>query len=120
VDPLSESCCVVERLLDVAFHLLEESLRGYWIRVDHWTGELQLDRERNEVLLHAVVEITLDRATVGIAGKNEPRQGRAQLVDICAELLELVELRFFLLGLQGLDLQFGLSRLSVSAPQRVK
>ena len=42
------------------------------------------------MLLHAVVQIALDRATVGIGGQNEPRPRRAQLGDLDAKTLELV------------------------------
>jgi len=44
------------------------------------------------VLLHAVVQVTLDRATVGVAGQNEPRPRRAQPDDLRAKTLELVAL----------------------------
>jgi hypothetical protein len=76
--------------LHVARHLFKERLRASWIRVDQWAGELQLDREGDKVLLHAVVQVTLDRATVGVAGQNEPCPRRAQPGDLGAKTLELV------------------------------
>ena len=42
------------------------------------------------MLLHAVVQVTLDRATVGVGGQNEPCPGRAQPGDLGAKTLELV------------------------------
>jgi hypothetical protein len=69
-----------------------ERLRASWIRVDQWAGELQLDREGDKVLLHAVVQFTLDRPTVGVAGQKEPRPRRAQPGDLRAKTLELVAL----------------------------
>jgi hypothetical protein len=78
--------------LHVARHLFKECLRAPWIRVDQWAGELQLDREGDEVLLHAVVQFTLDRPTVGVAGQKEPRPRRAQPGDLRAKTLELVAL----------------------------
>ena len=90
VDPLGQPCRFVQRLLHVARHLFKERLRASWIRVDQWAGELQLDREGDKVLLHAVVQVTLDRATVGVAGQNEPCPRRAQPGDLRAKTLELV------------------------------
>jgi hypothetical protein len=78
--------------LHVARHLFKECLRASWIRVDQWAGELQLDREGDEVLLHAIVQFTLDRPTVGVAGQKEPRPRRAQPGDLRAKTLELVAL----------------------------
>ena len=42
------------------------------------------------MLLHAVVQIALDRATVGVAGQNKPCPRRAQPGDLGAKTLELV------------------------------
>ena len=92
VDPLGQPCRFVQRLLDVPPHLFEQRLRGRRICVDQWVGELQLDRERDEVLLHVVVQVALDRASIGVGGKNEPYPGRAQLDNLRAEPFELVAL----------------------------
>jgi hypothetical protein len=78
--------------LHVARHLFEERPCGRRIFVNQWAGELQLDREGDKLLLHAVVQITLDRPTVGVAGQNEPRPRRAQPGDVRAKTLELVAL----------------------------
>jgi hypothetical protein len=42
------------------------------------------------VLLHVVVQVALDRASIGVGGKNEPYPGRAQLDNLRAEPFELV------------------------------
>ena len=107
--------------MHVARHLVKERLRAAGSESDQLAGELELDRERDKVLLHAVVQVTLDRATVGIGGQNEPRPRRAQLGDLGAQPLELVARCFSLLGLQGYRPPgSGLSRLSVAAPRDVK
>jgi len=73
------------------------------------------------MLLHAVVQNALDRAIFGVAGKNKPRPGRAQLGDLRAKALDVVALWFGLLGLQGYRPPGrGSLRLSVAAPQDVK
>jgi hypothetical protein len=78
---------------------------------------LQLDRERDEVLLRAVVDVTLDAPAVRIGSENESRPGRAQLGDLGAQPLELVAARFDLLSLQSDRPPCrGLWRLSVAAP----
>jgi hypothetical protein len=72
------------------------------------------------MLLHAVVQNALDRTIFGVAGKNEPRPGRAQLGDLRAKALDVV-VWFGLLGLQGYRPPGrGSLRLSVAAPQDVK
>jgi hypothetical protein len=53
------------------------------------------------VLVHTIVQITLDCAAVRVRGQNEPLPRCAQLLDLGAQPLELVSPRFDLLGLQG-------------------
>ncbi len=53
-------------------------------------GELQGNRERDQVLVHAVVQITLDHAAVGIRGQDEPLPCCAQLLDLDAQSIELL------------------------------
>ena len=47
-------------------------------------GERQ--RERHEPLLRAVVEVALEPPTLGVGGLDEPRPGRAQLLEARAQL----------------------------------
>ena len=58
------------------------------IAVDQAAGLLQLDREPDQVLLRAVVELALDPAAVGIGGQYEPGPRRAQLIGLAAKLLD--------------------------------
>jgi hypothetical protein len=43
---------------------------------------LQVDRERDQMLVGTVVELALDAPPVGIGGKDEPLAGRPQLFDL--------------------------------------
>ncbi len=72
IDALRKQRRLVERLLDVATHLLEERLGRRGIGVRRLPSELQIDCERDEVLMHAIVQVTLDAAAVGIRGHDEP------------------------------------------------
>jgi hypothetical protein len=51
--------------------------------------------------MHTVVQITLDRAPIGVGSKNEPRPGRAQVGDLGAQPLELVVSRLELFSVQS-------------------
>ena len=88
VDPLRELRRLVQRLLHVAPHLVEERLRRGRIGVRQIARELQVDREGDQVLLRTVVEVVLDSATVGIGGQDEPLSGRPQLFHLEAQPVE--------------------------------
>jgi hypothetical protein len=47
-----------------------------------------MDREPDELLLYALVEITFDGATLGVAGLDEPLAGRLQLGNLEAKPVE--------------------------------
>jgi len=49
---------------------------------------LEVDRERDQVLLRTVVQLALDPAAVCIVGDSQPLAGRAQLFDLDAEPVE--------------------------------
>ena len=71
MDPLRELRRLLERLLHVASQLLEERLRRHGIVVHQPFRELEVDRERNEVLLDAVVQLALDPASVAVGCQDE-------------------------------------------------
>ena len=87
---------LVQRLLHVASHLVEERPRRSRIGVDQAGCELQVDREGDQVLLRTVVQLALDLAAVGISGQDEPLPGRTQLSDLKAQPVERF-LQFLLL-----------------------
>ena len=50
--------------------------------VDELPSLLQLDRERDEALLRAVMELALDPAAIGCGGQHQPLPRRTQLLDL--------------------------------------
>ena len=101
VDALREQHRLVEPSLDVATHLFEEPPGRREIGVHRLSEELQIDRERDEELVYAVVKITLDAAAVGIRGDDEPFPRLAQRLDLDAQSIELVARRLELFCLHG-------------------
>ncbi len=72
VDPLRKLRRLVQRLLYVTAHLVQERSRGCRIGHDQFARELEVDRERHEVLLHAVVQFALDATAIVVGRKHEP------------------------------------------------
>ena len=68
VDALCELRGLVQRLLDGARHVVHERLRCRRILLGQLVDELQIDRERDQVLLNALVQVALDPAPVGVRG----------------------------------------------------
>ena len=56
------------------------------------------------MLLHAVVQVALDAAAVGIGGQDEPLPGCAQLFDLDAQPVERLLQRLDVPSLQAIDL----------------
>jgi hypothetical protein len=56
---------------------LEECLRRGRVGIRQATGEFQVRRERDQMLLRTIVKVALDRAPVGIGGQDEALPGRA-------------------------------------------
>jgi hypothetical protein len=63
--------------------------------------ELEVDRERDQVLLRTVVEVALDPAAVCIGSQDQPLPGRAQLLDLEAQSVEGLLRRLDVRKLQG-------------------
>ncbi len=80
----------VYRLLYIAPHLVEERPCRSGIDVQQPTGELQIDRQGDQVLLRTVVQLALGPAAIGIGRKHEPFAGRAQLFDLTAQPVERI------------------------------
>ena len=55
---------------------------------DDVAREPQVHRERDEVLLGAVVQVALDAAALGVAARDDPRARRTKLVGLAAQLVE--------------------------------
>ena len=88
MDPLSEPSRLVERLLDVAPQLLEEARRRSRVGARQGLRELELDRERDDALLHTFVQLALETAPVEVGRVDEPLPRRAQLLDLGTQPLE--------------------------------
>ena len=74
MDALRQRPQLVERDADVGAHLLEEAKRLARVGLDEPARRLQLDRERDELLLHAVVQRALDRAAFVVVGEQKRAQ----------------------------------------------
>jgi hypothetical protein len=88
MDPLRQRPRPVQRLVCVAPHFVDEGGCCGGIGGDQAAGLLQIDRQPDEVLLRAVVELTLDPAAIGVGGQHEPRPRRAQLLRLLAKPLD--------------------------------
>ena len=88
MDALRELRRLADRLLDVSSHVLDRGLRSLRVGVHLHARELEVDGERHEVLLHAPVQLALDRAALGVGREDEPLARRAQPCDLAAQLVE--------------------------------
>jgi hypothetical protein len=84
--------CELPRLLQGQLHLtahvLQKGLCRRWIGIHQIARELEVDRERDQVLLRTVVKLALDPASVCIVGNSQTLAGRAQLFDLDAQPVE--------------------------------
>ena len=62
-----------DRVLEVALDLVDHRQRVGGIVLDRVLGETQLDGEGDEMLLGAVVEVALELAPLGVAGRDDAR-----------------------------------------------
>jgi hypothetical protein len=83
---MREAGRLVEGTLDVSPQVLEKLLRRDGVRCHEANRELQVDREGDEVLLHAVVQLVLERATLGVSREHEPLPAGPELGDLEAQL----------------------------------
>src|SRR5205807_6524907 len=75
-----------ERLVELALRGDDEFARGFGIAVEFRDGDPQLQRERDEALLRAVVEVPLEPAAFRVAGLDDARTR-------CRELLVGIRVR---------------------------
>ena len=73
---------VIQGLLYLACHLVDQGTRRGGMDVDEPPSLLQLDRERDQALLGAVVQLALDPAAIGGGGQHQPLPRRTQLLDL--------------------------------------
>ena len=92
VDPLRKLSRLVQRLLNVVAEGLHR--RGVSVR------KLQADSERDQALLHAVVQSALESLALGISGNEESLSRRAQLRQFELEAVDRLPQRLDVLTLQ--------------------
>ena len=71
IDPVGQRCRLLQRLLYVTAHVVEERLGRVGVVSNQLARELKVDRERDQVLLRAVVELALDSASRDVVGGGE-------------------------------------------------
>lgn len=98
MDPLRQRRRLVQRLPEGGDGVLDQGLGGGGVHVDQPRESLEIDRKGNQVLLDAIVEGTLDRASIGVGGLGKT-------------LARLPQFRN--LDLQGVDLALVLARASI-------
>ena len=60
-----------DRRLHVGLDLVDHAHRVFRIVLDRVVRETELDRQRDQVLLSAVVQVSLELATLGVAGGDD-------------------------------------------------
>src|SRR5437868_3394099 len=82
VNALRQLSHTFQRLAHVVPDPLEQFLRLAGVGVGELAGQLEVDGERNEVLLNAVVQIALDPAALGVRRCDHARSRGAKLLDL--------------------------------------
>ena len=72
---------LLDGVLEIVADLLEHLLRRVRIAVGELANQVDVHRQRDEVLLRAVVEVALDLAPRLVGRCNDPRPRRAQLFE---------------------------------------
>ena len=93
IDVLGKFPRLGHRQVHVPCHLLEQRSRSGRVGGDQPGGHLEVGRKRDQVLLHALVQLTLDRAALGVVDLDESPARCAQADDLCAQPVELLRRR---------------------------
>ena len=80
MDAVRELAQLVDRCRQLGGRRRDERLRCLRIGPDSWAEQAKLHAERDEPLLRAVVQVSLEPTALLIAGADDPRPRRAQLV----------------------------------------
>ena len=88
VDPVRQLAQLLNRLLDLAGQLVEHLEPCLRVVDDDVPGQAQVHRQRDEVLLRAVVQVPLDAATFGVAAGHDARPRLAERVGLLADLVQ--------------------------------
>ena len=79
---MSETRGLVERVLHVRAHGVEQLGGGLRITHNKLPCELDVHGECNETLLHAVVELAFEIPSFAVVSEREPTTRRTELVDL--------------------------------------
>ena len=88
VDAVRELAQLGQRRLHVAAQLLEHGLDRLRVALDELAGEADLHRERDEVLLRAVVQVALDPAPRLVGRGHDAQPRRLELLVALLQRLE--------------------------------
>ena len=80
MDAARQLAQLVERAGELGLGLLEQPGNRFGAALQRALGEAQLQRERDEALLRAVVQVALQPAALGIARAHDARAGGGELV----------------------------------------
>ena len=80
VDAARQLAQLVERARELGLGLLEQPGNRVGAPLERALGEPQLQGERDEALLRAVVQVALEAAALGVAGAHDARARGRQLV----------------------------------------
>ena len=79
---------LLDRLLHLARQLVEHLQPCILVVDDDVPGQAEVDGQRDEVLLGAVVQVALDAAALGVPAGHDARPRLAQRVGLLAHLVE--------------------------------
>ena len=88
VDPVRQLAQLLDGLLDLAGELVEHLQARFLVVDDDVPGQAQVHRQRDEVLLGAVVQVALDPTAFGVAAGDDPGPRLAQRVGLLADLVQ--------------------------------
>ena len=80
VQPARELAQLGQRRAELLARALDRGVRGRRVLVDQAVGDPQADRERDEPLLRAVVEVALEPPPLAVAGGDHARPRRGELL----------------------------------------
>jgi hypothetical protein len=85
---MCEARRLLERVLNLSTQVVQDLRGRRCITADELAGELDVDGERDEPLLQAVVQLTLERPAIRVVGAGLAVSRCANVVDLEAQPIE--------------------------------
>ena len=85
---MSQGTQFLDGVLQALAQLVEDFQRALGVRLGQPPGQADIDGQRHQVLLGAVVEVALDLATSGVRSGDDARPGLLELLGLEAEVLQ--------------------------------